>query len=57
MLEKLEKISNKIINKVKFFISKDNFTKTKIALVIILSGLLSIACEYTIFRRWNTEFI
>ena len=51
MLEKLEKISNKIINKVKFFISKDNFTKTKIALVIILSGLLSIACEYTIFRR------
>lgn len=57
MLEKLEKISNKIINKVKFFISKDNFTKTKIALVIILSGLLSIACEYTIFRRWYPEFI
>ena len=50
MFDKMKTIYEKII-------SKENFTKTKVLLVIILSGLLAITCEYTIFRRWYPEFI
>ena len=57
MFDKMKTIYEKIINKFEFFISKENFTKTKVLLVIILSGLLAITCEYTIFRRWYPEFI
>ena len=57
MFDRLQKIVNKVIEKINFFISKENFTKTKVLLVVIFSGLLSIACEYTIFRRWYPEFI
>ncbi len=57
MIEQLKKITNKVIEKFNFFISKDNFIKTKLLLVVIFSGILSIACEYTIFRRWYPEFI
>ena len=53
-----------VLNKIKLFyeklnnfIKKDNFTKTKIILIVLFSGLLSIACEYTIFRRYYPEFI
>lgn len=51
------KIVENILNKIKFFINKDNFTKTKVVLVIFLSAILSIVCEYTVFRRWYPEFI
>lgn len=53
-------MSNKVkalYEKTKTFINKDNFTKTKLAILVVLAGLLSIACEYTIFRKFYPEYI
>lgn len=41
----------------KNFFNKDNFIKTKIILVAIISLIMATACEYTIFRKWYPEFI
>ena len=57
IIDKSKDIINKLIEKVKFFINKDNFTKTKLLLVAILSGILSVICEYSIFRIYYPEFI
>lgn len=57
IIENVNKVFTNILEKLKFFVSKDNYTKTKILLVVILSGILSILCEYTIFRVWYPEFI
>lgn len=57
IFDKVEKIYEKVLEKIKFFINKDNFTKTKLVMLVILSGLLAIACEYTIFRKWYPEYI
>ena len=55
--EKLNKIYKNILEKIKFFINKDNFTKTKLILVAIMSVLIATLCEYTIFRISHPEFI
>ena len=55
--EKLNKIYENILEKIKFFINKDNFTKTKLILVAIMSVLIATLCEYTIFRISHPEFI
>ena len=55
--EKLNKIYENILEKIKFFINKDNFTKTKLILVAIMSLLIATLCEYTIFRISHPEFI
>ncbi len=47
----------KLLNKIKFFINKDNFTKTKLILVAILSVVFATVCEYTIFRKFYPQFI
>ena len=59
LINKIKKIceENKIIGKIAYFLNKDNFTKTKLVLVVIVSILFSIICEYTIFRRWYPQFI
>lgn len=57
ILDRVKTLYEKALEKIKFFINKDNFTKTKLAMLVVLSGLLSIACEYTIFRRWYPEYI
>lgn len=55
--EKLNKLYENILEKIKFFINKDNFTKTKLILVAIMSVLIATLCEYTIFRISHPEFI
>lgn len=55
--ENLNKIYENILEKIKFFINKDNFTKTKLILVAIMSVLIATLCEYTIFRISHPEFI
>lgn len=55
--KKLNKIYENILEKIKFFINKDNFTKTKLILVAIMSVLIATLCEYTIFRISHPEFI
>ena len=48
---------NKIINKLLYFLNKDNFTKTKLVLGAVASLILATVCEYTIFRVWYPQFI
>ena len=55
--DRCKKLYEKLLEKVKFFISKDNFTKTKLVLVAILSIAFATLCEYTIFRRYYPQFI
>lgn len=55
--DKVINLSKKIYQKLLFFIDKENFTKTKVVLVAILSIVLSTICEYTIFRKYHPEFI
>lgn len=50
MLEKCE-------NAIKKFITKGQFTKIKLILLVFVSICISIGMEYTIFRRWYPEFI
>ncbi len=68
ILEKFSKVTKKVaenskkvykilLEKIQNFISKDNFTKTKLVLVAILSILFATICEYTIFRRFYPQFI
>ena len=52
-----KKLFNKIIEKIIFFINKDNFSKTKLVLVALASLVFATFCEYTIFRRWYPQFI
>lgn len=54
---KMKNIYEKALEKIKFFINKDNFTKTKLVMLVVFSGLLAIVCEYTIFRKWYPEYI
>ena len=49
----LEKFKNFFLK----FINKENYTKTKLVLLVFASIALSVICEYTIFRRWYPEFI
>ncbi len=55
--DRLKKLYEKALEKIKFFINKDNFTKIKLVILVMLSGLLATACEYTIFRKWYPEYI
>ena len=55
--DKINKLYENILDKIKFFINKDNFTKTKLILVAIMSVLIATLCEYTIFRISHPEFI
>lgn len=55
--DKLANIVKKIYEKILYFINKENFTKTKVVLVAILSIIFATICEYTIFRRYYPEFI
>lgn len=55
--EKINKAYEKVLEKIMFFINKDNFTKTKLLLVAIISALMAIVCEYTIFRITHPQFI
>ena len=48
---------NKVINKLLYFLNKNNFTKTKLVLVALASLAFATFCEYTIFRRWYPQFI
>lgn len=57
VVNNLNKIYEKVLEKIKFFINKENFTKTKLILVAIISLLASIVCEYTIFRISHPGFI
>ena len=57
ILDRVKTLYEKSLEKIKFFINKDNFTKTKLLILVILSGLLSIICEYTIFRKCYPEYI
>lgn len=57
IFDKTKNLYEKALEKIKVFINKDNFTKTKLAMLVVISGLLAIACEYTIFRKWYPEFI
>lgn len=54
---KIKKLYENILEKIKFFINKDNFTKTKLILVAIISVLIATLFEYTIFRISHPEFI
>lgn len=55
--EKINKVYDSILEKTKFFINKDNFTKVKAILVCILACILSVVCEYTYFRTIYPEYI
>lgn len=55
--DKLNKIYNICIEKIKHFINKDNFTKTKAVLVCIFACVFSVICEYTVFRISYPEYI
>lgn len=57
VVNNLNKIYEKVLEKIKFFINKENFTKTKLVLVAIASLLAAIVCEYTIFRISHPGFI
>ena len=57
LTEKFNKVYERVLEKLKFFINKDNFTKIKAVLVCVLAGMLSVACEYTYFRRVYPEYI
>ena len=46
-----------IIEKLKKFIDKNNYTKIKLLLIAIFSIVCATVCEYTIFRRYYPEFI
>ena len=46
-----------IIENFKKFIDKNNFTKVKLFLVLILSIICATISEYTIFRKYYPEFI
>lgn len=55
--EKVNSLYKTCEDKLKYFINKENCTKIKLVLVFVVSILLSIACEYTIFRKTHPEFI
>ena len=55
--EKTKTLYNKAVEKLIYFINKDNFTKTKLLLVAIVSLAFAVICEYTIFRIWYPQFI
>lgn len=55
--DKLNKLYDICIQKLNFFINKENFTKTKLLLVLVISCVLSVICEYTIFRISHPEYI
>ncbi len=55
--DKLVNLYNVSIQKLNFFINKENFTKTKLLLVLVISCVLSVICEYTIFRISHPEYI
>lgn len=55
LLNKLKE--NKVVQKIMYFLNKDNFTKTKLVLVALASLAFATICEYTIFRIWYPQFI
>lgn len=55
--DKLINLYNVSIQKLNFFINKENFTKTKLLLVLVISCILSVICEYTVFRISHPEYI
>ena len=57
MIEKIKSMLNKVVDKVKFFFNKDNFTKTKIVLVAIAALAAAVVAEYTIMRIYHPQFI
>ncbi len=53
----IKNIYNKVIEKIKIFLNKDNFTKTKLVLGVFLSLALAVITEYTVMRRYHPQFI
>ena len=53
----VKELCKKVISKIKNFVNKDNYTKTKLVIVGVLSIVCATVCEYTIFRRFYPEFI
>ena len=53
----IKNIYNKVIEKIKIFLYKDNFTKTKLVLCAFLSLALAVITEYTVMRRYHPQFI
>lgn len=53
----IKNIYNKVIEKIKFFLNKDNFTKTKLILCAFLSLALAVVTEYTVMRVYYPQFI
>lgn len=68
VIEKIKSVINKITDKTKtlytksvekliFFIDKENFTKTKLVLVAILSLVAAVVTEYTVMRIYHPQYI
>ena len=57
IVEKTKSLYSKIVEKIIFFINKDNFTKTKLVLVAMLSLFAAVVTEYTVMRIYHPQFI
>lgn len=55
--EKTKKLYVKAVEKIKYFLNKDNFTKTKLVLGVFLSLAAAVVTEYTIMRIYHPQFI
>ena len=55
--EKTKKLYIKAVEKIKYFLNKDNFTKTKLVLGVFLSLAAAVLTEYTIMRIYHPQFI
>lgn len=54
---KIKVANNKCFQKVAYFLNKENFIKTKLILVAVLSVIAAIVFEYTIYRRIDPQYI
>lgn len=55
-MDKIKNAFRKVFEFIKKFINKDNFTKTKLVMLIIISGLCAVVLEYSpIMRRFHPE--
>lgn len=57
VIEKVKAFYNKAVEKLIYFLNKDNFTKTKLVLGAFLSVALAVVTEYTVMRIYHPQFI
>ena len=57
VIEKVKAFYNKAVEKLMYFLNKDNFTKTKLVLGAFLSVALAVVTEYTVMRIYHPQFI